>query len=407
MTLAAVEEESKNAFVSKFRQAMRIGSRDECARLVRSNEVFAVEFIIEDCESISGGGSDALEEEINALRQAWKQGFRTEFVDRVYEYFSLIKPDARTARQKLSVRYRLVWKEFGSTQAAKKTTEYARLGLEFKGLAMGFEDLGDAYMASQAWVNYGIAFDERLNGKKADLHRACEGYGKGVAARDLIELRDLFYNQTKERYQALVHGGYSSEEPGGPAGASTEPVASSPSVPVATTFEVLETIDEVRRPNYTADSIYGIWDALRLQGKDSKAEFLSLTESSMKVIRVSAAKAVVDLDGDGRGDVDLPLKGKPTPVRVTIGSGADERDWAFLAVIGSDQDSYQGTRFNLAPDDNQMSIFVAPAGCLVGTIGGTAVRILDDNMDGVYGGPPLSGGTSASSRAVSRRTSIA
>src|SRR6185503_13944414 len=42
----------------------------------------------------------------------------------------------------------------------------------------------------------------------------------------------------------------------------------------------------------------------------------------------------------------------------------------------------------LAPSDDNMSLYVAPAASLVGTLNGVRVRVIDDNMDGLYGSEP-------------------
>ena len=66
--------------------------------------------------------------------------------------------------------------------------------------------------------------------------------------------------------------------------------------------------------------------------------------------------------------MDIPLTGKITPVEVTLGSGDAAKKWGFLTCIGQQQDTYQGFRFNLAPDTNNMALYIAPAASLVGTI---------------------------------------
>ena len=119
----------------------------------------------------------------------------------------------------------------------------------------------------------------------------------------------------------------------------------------------------------------------------SKGVFNAM-EDSPAVLRTGAAKASVDVNGDGKGDVEIPLTGKIAQVQINLGGDA-ARPWAFLAVIGAERDTYQGINpWNLAPNDAQMSIYVAAAASLVGTVNGTKVRVIDDNLDGHYGSAP-------------------
>src|SRR6185503_3881645 len=157
--------------------------------------------------------------------------------------------------------------------------------------------------------------------------------------------------------------------------------------PLHATFEVVPDIEAIRRPLFTADTLFQVWSAVGLDKVGSKGTF-STMEESPAVLRVGPAKAAVDVNGDGKGDVDIPLTGKITPVQVNLGGDA-ARPWAFLAVIGQDRDTYQGINpWNLGPSDENMSIYVAPASSLVGTVNGVRVRVIDDNMDGRYGSEP-------------------
>jgi hypothetical protein len=75
-----------------------------------------------------------------------------------------------------------------------------------------------------------------------------------------------------------------------------------------------------------------------------------------------------------------------------IGEGPSRRKWAVLAITGSETDSYQGIQVNLAPNDDLVNVYYAPAGSMRGEIDGTAIRILDDNLDGIYGSPAVAYG---------------
>ena len=88
----------------------------------------------------------------------------------------------------------------------------------------------------------------------------------------------------------------------------------------------------------------------------------------------------------------MPLTGKITPITVPIGAEEEKRQWAFLTVVGGQRDTYNGVQFNLGPSDSNMSVYIAPAGSLVTEVDGTALRVLDDNIDGIYGSDPVGWG---------------
>ena len=63
---------------------------------------------------------------------------------------------------------------------------------------------------------------------------------------------------------------------------------------------------------------------------------------------------------------------------------------AILTATGQQQDKYQGLQVNLQPLDAQLGLFYVNAGSMVTTLGDTQIRVIDDNLDGVYGSPPKS-----------------
>lgn len=372
--------------MKKFRQAMEIAATSEMAKLVRTNQQHAVESIILTCEQISVQTNEELEKEIAAFRKAWKESMKTGFVDKVYTYFSLLRPEFRTQRRKLKVQYDKLSREFYQAQIDKKTTAYAGMGVEFQGMAQGFEELGDLYHASQAWLSYALTQDDSLRGDDADLRAAWRGYDGCVQNRLKIELKDFRYGEVTQRLEYLEKAGYggSAEEGGAPVSADAE-LGSAVVVPLQ--FETMKAVDDIPRPIYNADEIYAAWQSVFLRGKGSTAKFGAM-ERSPAVIREGDSEIKVDVDFDGEGDVEIPLTGKITPVTIELGEGASKRPWSFFATIGDQRDTYQGFDMNLGPDDTQMNIYVLGAGTMTGVIGETPVRVIDDNMDGIYGSPP-------------------
>jgi hypothetical protein len=392
----AARAQYESPFMQEFRKLMLIKADDEMAALMRKNEASAILSIIDVCEAIGKGSSDQLEAEAEALGRIWKKIYGTRFVEIQYNYFSVDLPvSMRKHRLELIERYKLYRNEFALAETAKDSAKLFTLGETFNALGDEFAELDDGYMAAQCYRTYAACYEDTLNGPKADLRKACEGWGLFLQARESIDLKEADYNHVKARHEALVAGGYdqpageAAGEAGGEAGATPgNASAASAAVPLNGTFELVPDIDAIRRPLYTADSIFQVWTAVPMDKVGTKGVFNAMEESPA-VLRTGAAKAAVDVNGDGKGDVDIPLTGKITPVQITLGQGEAARPWAFLAVIGAERDTYQGINpWNLAPNDDQMSIYVAPAASLVGTVNGVRVRVIDDNLDGRYGSEP-------------------
>jgi hypothetical protein len=109
-------------------------------------------------------------------------------------------------------------------------------------------------------------------------------------------------------------------------------------------------------------------------------------------MRVGAAEARVDINRDGEGDVKIPMRGKIEPLVFEIGEGESKREWALLTKTGVAKDNYQSIEMNLEPSDDYLNIYIVAAGSVVGMVGDTPIRVIDDNLDGVYGSIPTTWG---------------
>ncbi|MEW6072341.1 MAG: hypothetical protein AB1726_07035 [Planctomycetota bacterium] len=387
-------------FRAKFKELMKINATDEMVSMVQKRQRDAVFVIISTCEGIATTPTDELEELIDALRKTWKKAYDTRFVDIQYEYFSLLDAPFRKTRLQLVQRYRLKYKEYDETCQKKDTVALTGIGIEFKGYAEGFEAIGDWYMASECWLVHAVCFDETLRGKKeADFAKACAGYGRMVADREAIELKDGLYQETKARFETLEAAGF-----GDPAKSKVAPTvaeaAGSAAIAVPTSFELVGDIAAYVRPTYASDEVHPVWFFIWL-GKvgesAAKSTITSMGDLSPDVLRLSATDAKIDTDKNGTGDIELPTRGKMAPVVFTVGTGEEERQVAFLATVGQQKDTYQGFEMDLGPRDEGMMIYISPAGSVKGVVGGTEIRVFDDNLDGVYGSLPLSWGHTGTS----------
>ncbi len=384
----------ESPFMEEFRKLMPGGDVEEMARLVKQHELAAELAVIEICEEIGMGSSDQLEDEIDALNKAWKKAYDSGFVDIQYRYFSLdLSPAYKKSRRELIGIYLPKYNEFTGARERKDAAKLAALGPDFLDYGDQFITLGDQYRASRCYGLYAECFDERSQGAKPDLHRACEGYKKMLEAQEKIDLKNKTYAEAKLRFQALEAEGYGDPSKGPEARAAEKAAtdASYAATPLDATFQLVPDLEAVVRPSFFADVNYQMWPTIVLGAVDSKATIPTM-DKSPAVLRLSAAKAAIDVDGNGSGDVELPLTGKISPVEITLGEGDLARRWAFLVTVGQQQDNYQGWRMNLGADENQMQIFIAAAGSVVGTVNGIRVQVIDDNLDGIYGGKPTEHG---------------
>lgn len=383
----AATQNTHDEFRAKFAQAMELNANEEMASLVRKFTPEAVAWIMETAEGIATASNEALERRMAALRKAWKTAKDSKFCDHMYEYFSLLEPALKTERNKLKVRYEKALTKYRENVEAKNGQGLELQAIEFAGLAEAFETLGDMYFASQSWLLAGGCVNESVRGDEADLDRAADFYGKCLEDRLKIDLKDNSYIEVKALYDSLVGRGFgkkkkgSDDEPGGAA-----PVEAAPGINVPLTFELLEEWDAFERPLYTSDEVYQLWTGLYLKAKGSSERLTSLDARSPGFLRTGANEVQIDIDGDGNGDQKLPITGNQEPIAFKIDNG--QRDWGMIATIGLQQEQYQGIEVNLAPADNQLTIYIHPAASVVGEVEGEQIRLLDDNLDGVYGSAP-------------------
>jgi len=388
-------------FRTKFQQAMKIGAKDEMKKLVDRQTDQAVTWIIQTAESIANAPNDTLFDRMAALRIAWKASKGTDFCDKMERYFSLLDPTIRRERVRMRGDFDDKVGEYWANAEKKDGSTYIKLSAELGALGEAFGEIGDHYYASQCWNLVGHCNDETLRGTKdADLKKACKSYQACLEARDKIGLRDTIYVTTKPRVDQLIALGYgpsvNTGEPGAPADPDAAPAGElGSSVKVDMSFELVEEVDAIQRPSFFMDELYPTWNSISLADKGSKVPVPRL-EQGPSVHRVGSAKVSIDVDKDGdaegKADIEIPVRGRLEPVVFDVGEGDAKRKMAFLAVTGIEKDSYQKIEMNLAPFDTQITIYITPAGSMVGEVDGTPIRILDDDLNGVYGSVPTTWG---------------
>ncbi|MEX1025437.1 MAG: hypothetical protein WD226_10215 [Planctomycetota bacterium] len=389
----ALLRQDERPFMESFRQAMKVNSKEAMTRLVKNRQRDAIWSILNVCEQISNQSSEQLEKEVDALGTAWKSAFDTDFVSIQYEFFSLLRPEFKKERGVLRRRFDLARKRLEQARATKNASDFATAGIDFRTVGEGFEGIGDKFFASECFLEYANCFDKGERGADADPKRAFEGYSRAAKLRKEVDLLDRYYIGALEQAKALEDAGHGDPTKGETAERIAKRAAeATTATTVKTEPAIVNDIDGILRPVYNgADSLHPIWTTLMLGGTGSKVEFGTL-ENGPQILRTGSSEAMVDVDRDGTGDVEIPLTGNIAPITVTLGQGDAARPWTFLTMIGQQQDTYQGMRFNLGPADEQLSIYVAPASARGGSVSGVAFQVLDDNMDGVYGSDPIDWG---------------
>ncbi len=385
-TVGMVDEAS---FLKEFRQAMEIGAQDQMQKLIKQDMEGAVIAIIRLCESNSSAPNDKSESEIDALRIAWSGGQKTRFVEKVYEYYSLMDNATRPERYKLVSRYYAALSNLLKAEKDKDITVIKSLGADFKGIAAGLVMVGDHYYASQAWLSYGRSQDEAQRGPEANLREAAIGYEKCLEHREKVDLKDLYYTQTKERFETLVAQGYGkdgdvgkpgSDKPGKGTGGIGSSLGAPLSVPM--TFVVEPDFVSIERPFWSNDEVYSTWTNVVFKGIASASPFPILDE--IKLSRDTIQSFEVESAGQKNA---FSMSGKFTPCEIVLGEA--KLPWAFVAVTGTQEDIFQGVTTNMQPSDTQMTVYIAPASKITGILGDIPIEVFDDTMSGAYGDAPV------------------
>jgi len=373
-------------------------------KLAKSRTDDTVAWIVETCETLANRSDPDAEAFAQILRDAWKAGIGSEFADREYEGMKNLGANRRD-RNDLKDRFDASEKELERNLEQKDDLAFQNVLDEMEVVAPGLEQVGDWYRASEAWILSARASDASSRGDAADLHKTYLAYARAVEARDKMDLKDSVYEEIAKRKAELLAAGHDKkQEPaarpsepaggggaagaGGSAGAPVQPPSEAGApITAATTFEPLPAIDAYARPNFMVDEIYLLWGGLGLLGKGTSATFSRFGEAP-SVVRVGASDLRIDTDGDGQGDEKLVLTGNPVLVKMTIGKAEKARPWAFLAQIGNEKDQYQKVAVNNAPNDKNYTVYTLAAASIVANIGGTPVRVIDEDLDGIYGNVP-------------------
>lgn len=387
-------------FLKEFKKQLAAQNAAEMQKLVKNQAPDAVIAIVDVAEQISAQTSEELETLHAALRESWRAVHKTEFAEKVYRYFSSINASTKKNLAELKKRYEVGLTEWQNNEDKKDAQNYDLIEAKLRDLVDYFDQEGDLFHASHCALLCARSMDEILR-QGGDLFLAYKYYVKALEFREKLDLKDAVFDECTKRKTALAAKGFDKkkgaepppqepggEKPGGEQPGKPQPSASTTPIKVPLAFEVVGTFDAFQRPTYYADDIFEIWNGIPLEKNGGNKGAFTQMSGSPTFLRAGATDVKLDLDGDGKGDEKIPLTGNIVPVKVTLGKGDDARPWAFLVVTGGQQSSYQGVQVNLAPVDEQTTLLTLGAASVVGNVGGTQLRIIDETFDAIYGTDP-------------------
>jgi|GEM_PF-679433 len=406
------------AFKEKLKKAIATGKKADVESLVKNDTTQAAAWILRLAEILVDRDDPNEKPLRDALVEAWNSTQKTAFPAKIEEHLKGLDADKRRTRADLRKRLTQAFNDLEGNRETKDGLVFVQTTDELDILAGAFDSEGDYYSTSEAYFALAECFDEPLRGTDAEPHQAWKFWTRGLEFRAKVELRDDRALLAEKRVADLAKKGHDKE--GGPAGAPgtgkdgpdkgggekgggevpsgpvNPPSDAGNPVTVALTFEPIAAPDAFARPCYQSDEIYALWNPIQLGAKGSSGTFTNLGNDSPVLHRIGSSDLRFDVDGDGKGDgatdQKIALTGAMTPFRVQIGKGDTARPWAFFAVSGIDKDTFQGIEVNFNPTDTAFPIYTLSAASVIGTIGATPVRVIDDSMDSVYGSEVLTFG---------------
>jgi len=397
------------AYKEKLKKAVASGKKSDVESLVRGDSTQAAAWILRLSEILLDRDDPNEKALLVGLVQGWNSAQKTAFPAKLDEYLKSLDDVQRRTRTDLRKRLAQAWNDLEQNRDQKDGLMFVQTAEELDILAGAFETEGDLYSASEAFIAMAMLFDEPLRGSDAEPHKAWRNWTRVAELRAQMELKDDRFDEAEKRRTELAKKGYdkadANPDKGGagdgrggeaPSGPANPPGDGGAPVTIQLTFEALTAPDAIPRPCFQADEIYALWSPVRLGEKGTTGTFSTLGAESPVLHRVGSSDLRFDTDHDGKGDgpadQKIALTGGMTPFRVQIGKGDTARPWAFFAVSGIEKDNFLGIEVNLQASDTSLPIYALSAASVVGTVGTTPIRIIDDSMDGVYGSEVLTYG---------------
>ncbi|QDU67188.1 hypothetical protein [Engelhardtia mirabilis] len=382
---AAAQELSYEDFKAEFRQASKIGDTRNVGQLIRRNEMNTRNFVIFTAEAMGETPGPDLGQDLKWLKAGWKEAHGTSFVSKMETYYQLMRPEVRRAHVSAKARYDKVREQIIAAKAQERSDERSRklegLAEEAMAIHKSFDEIGDHYYASEIVLLAGTSVNaETLTEEEANLPLVLEAYKAFIEHRDSIELEGANYTAVKEQIAYLETLG-AALDPNTAAGLSL-----GSGMPFASTFTTIEELTAIERPNYWADDAALTWQAVGMGrvGSDVKVGNIdggpTIERSAFETITIRP------LEGD---PIEVALSGRTKLIETTVGRSSELRPWAFLMRNATNPEYLFGISMNYSPTDEFLTVYLAPAAAAEFEVDGVKVQVIDDNLDGIYGSPPL------------------
>ncbi|MFN0206072.1 MAG: hypothetical protein ACKVS6_07125 [Planctomycetota bacterium] len=388
-----------DAFWARFVAEIPNGDPQALMQLVRKFPEDATWALPRQAQIFSVNNNPELGDKIEKLIKAWKDAKGNNFFDKYYEDIRGWDQGQWNEYHRATARWNSLLaldpkrknRELDDAALAKFTNEANEVG----GI---FETLGDKYLAATSFFWAGASLDPEHRKTGFDVARAIEYYEKTIKLREQVDLKDEFYNDIVRLVEKLKidlkkGGPAKPKDPKDkPSGDNLNPTSSgelfaknSTWVSAAAKFSMVLP-DEIERPGWNTDGNYIDWLATSIEGKPGPKVGGSLSFFSFKdakFIREENAKYI--FDPDGKSPVSLKALGKMTPFEVKLPTANGPVDYALVATIGSNQESFRTTSINYSPQDTRATIMYTSAASRTVDLGGQKIRVFDDNCDAKFG----------------------
>jgi hypothetical protein len=386
--LSVSVQDSYADFQKQIADAAKVSDYKAVGRVLKKEDAWAAQYVAEVAMRMGTNGNEETAKLLKALKAGWKEAFSNDaYVVDAEKYYGLMPQNQKRSYTDAMSEYRVTSNEFFKVRddkdAKNRVATLKSLAERMAVIGESFESINAHYRASECFNIAQDAVSERWLGKEeADVAAQTRYLAKLVENREKAKLDD---SRLKLAKSSLKHFESLGLDGSAKAGTPAVPYKLGTPAVVSAEYEPFEEIEKIQRPSYGIDEAYASWNQIWMQKPGTKTTFASFEKGlSPEVIRSGVAEiALKGSDGEER---KYTLSGRVTYVETVIGE--QQRPWGFLIQVGQAQDFFQGFPTSLEPDAANLGLYVAPAASAVMELDGETVRVLDDNMDGVYGSMP-------------------
>jgi hypothetical protein len=378
---------------SDFERSYKVGDRAGMTKLVRDNSADAASWLYELAMALKAKPDEEQEKLYEAVGRAWSEAFSTGFSDRVRGFADRLEDAERSAYSKLKTDYFTLTTSFFARRAEPVTPERASalqtIAEQLETVAQSLWDLGDGYFASRAWMYVGDAYNASTVGAESGKPaRELEAQKKALAACDSMDIGDRAHRECRTRVthlEAVVARGESGGGEAKGAASSKLPFEFGAAAKVKGTGQELPELKKSPRLSYGWDEVHPTWPQVQIADVGQTTNLTGMIDGP--TIERQGLNEIVVTDAEGNA-TRVKLSLEATLVSTRVGRGAAAVPYAFAIKLGNTNDEFQGFAANLATTPANMTMYLRPAAAVVIDVGGTPVHVLDDNLDGIFGGPP-------------------